>query len=140
MSELSWAAVVRLVHERARGCCEYCQTCHEIIGQTMHVDHIDPNGGDQPDNLCLACANCNLIKSKATTANDPETNQIVPLFNPRMQRWSEHFMWIDNAQRVLGLTPIGRATVERLRINQDSMVIARSLWVKAGYHPPIFDD
>ena len=46
-------------------------------------------------------------------------------------------MWIDNARRVQGLTPTGRATVERLRMNQDRLVVARSLWVKAHCHPPL---
>jgi IS1 family transposase len=42
VADLSWAATVRLVHERAGFCCEYCQTCQEIIGQAMHVEHFDP--------------------------------------------------------------------------------------------------
>ena len=139
MSEVSWAAMVRLVHERARNYCEYCQTCRDTIGQAMHVEHIDPNGGDAPENLCLACPTCNLSKSRATSAPDPATGATVPLFNPRTQHWQDHFMWIDNARRVQGLTPIGRATVERLRMNQDRLVVARSLWVKANCHPPPFD-
>ena len=60
MSNVSWATIVRLVHERAQHCCEYCQTCRDTIGQTMHVEHIDPNAGDDPENLCLACPTCNL--------------------------------------------------------------------------------
>ena len=82
MSEQSWAATRRLVRERADHCCEYCQTCEALIGQPMHVDHIDPGGGDTLDNLCLACAACNLSKGIATTADDPETREFVKLFNP----------------------------------------------------------
>jgi hypothetical protein len=140
MSEWSWAALVRLVHERAQNCCEYCQTCRDIIGQAMHVEHIDPNGGDSPENLCLACPTCNLSKAIATSAPDPATGATVPLFNPRTQHWRNHFMWIENAPRVQGLTPTGRATVARLRMNQDRLVIARSLWVKIHCHPPQFDE
>jgi HNH endonuclease len=139
MSNVSWAAVVRLVHERAHNCCEYCQTCRDTIGQTMHVEHIDPNGGDDPENLCLACPTCNLSKSRATSALDSITGMIVPLFHPRRQQWQEHFRWIENARRVQGLTPTGRATVERLRMNQERLVVARALWVKAHCHPPSFD-
>ena len=139
MSEVSWAVMVRLVHERARNCCEYCQTCRDTIGQAMHVEHIDPHGDDAPENLCLACPSCNLSKATATAARDPATGATVPLFNPRTQRWQEHFMWIENARRVQGLTPTGRATVERLRMNQDRLVVARALWVKAHCHPPQFD-
>jgi len=136
VSELSWAATVRLVHERAGFCCEYCQTCQEIIGQAMHVEHIDPNGSDDPDNLCLACANCNLSKAQATTATDPDTNEVVQLFNPRQQVWLEHFRWIEGGLRLEGLTPVGRATIIRLKINMDRIVNARAVWIIAGAHPP----
>src|SRR5262249_26349267 len=75
MRNVSWATIVRLVHERARHCCEYCQTCRDTIGQAMHVEHIAPNGGDDPENLCLACPTCNLSKSTATSALDPITRR-----------------------------------------------------------------
>lgn len=140
MSELSWLAIVRLVHDRARQCCEYCQTSQVMIGQTMHVEHIDPRGGNDPANLCLACPTCNLSKATATAAIDPETKETVALFHPRTQYWQEHFRWIDGTRRVQGLTPTGRATVERLRMNQSRVVVARALWVKVNCHPPTFED
>ncbi|MEP6989016.1 MAG: HNH endonuclease signature motif containing protein [Chloroflexota bacterium] len=136
MSKLSWAATVRLVHERAKYCCEYCQTCQSIIGQAMHVEHIDPDAGDDPANLCLSCPSCNLSKSIATTASDPQSGSSVSLFNPRQQQWAEHFLWIDGGLRLEGLTPIGRATIIRLKMNLDRVVNARSYWIKAGNHPP----
>jgi hypothetical protein len=138
MNDLSWAATVRLVHERARYCCEYCQTCQSTIGQAMHVEHINPLGGNHPDNLCLACPSCNLSKSQATSAVDPISGQDVPLFNPRKQLWSEHFVWSESGLEVQGLTPAGRATAERLKMNQDRLIVARILWVKAKVHPPSF--
>jgi 5-methylcytosine-specific restriction endonuclease McrA len=45
MGEWSWNALKQFVYERANGCCEYCQTCETNSGQTMQVDHIDPQGG-----------------------------------------------------------------------------------------------
>jgi HNH endonuclease len=136
MSDLSWAATMRFVHERARECCEYCQTCQKLTGQAMHVEHIAPDGGDAPDNLCLSCPNCNLSKSAATQAPDPMTGQMQALFNPRKQQWAEHFEWDTTKTHIIGRSAIGRATVERLRINSERMIIARSIWVKAGEHPP----
>lgn len=135
MGKLSWAASVRLVHKRANYCCEYCQTCQDIIGQAMHVDHIQPGGGDHPDNLCLSCSACNQSKSRTTNAVDPDSGSTELLFNPRTQKWTDHFRWIDGGLRVLGLTPTGRATVSRLKMNQERIVIARSLWINAGLHP-----
>jgi HNH endonuclease len=136
MSELSWAETVRRVHQRAAHRCEYCQTAQRVIGQAMHVEHINPDGPDDLANLCLSCPSCNLSKGRATSAPDPETTVRVSLFHPRTQSWSEHFEWIQNGQFLHGLTPTGRATVGRLRMNQLRLVEARSLWVLAGVHPP----
>ena len=93
-----------LVHKRAGGCCEYCQTCEVNIGQAMHLEHIIPGGGDRLDNLCLACPNCNLSKATAVTAIDPDTDEEVALFNPRTQPWEEHFEWVDDYVQVEGIT------------------------------------
>src|SRR5210317_1988985 len=96
MAKPAWQTIRRSVHSRAAGCCEYCLTSELNIGQSMHVEHINPAGGDHPDNLCLACPNCNLSKAAATSAEDPNTGEGVPLFNPRLQIWGEHFEWEDN--------------------------------------------
>lgn len=136
MSNLSWAEIRKLVYERANGCCEYCQTCEANSGQTMHIDHIIPNGDDSLDNLCLSCWNCNTSKHKATEALDPESGEIVSLFNPRTQQWDKHFEWLENAVLVHGLTATGRATVERLKMNRIRVIIARQRWIKGGFHPP----
>lgn len=136
MTDLSWAKTLRRVHERAANRCEYCQTAQLAIGQAMHVEHIEPGGGDNLENLCLSCPSCNLSKATATSAPDPETGKIVALYNPRSQVWSQHFEWQQHGQIVYGLTPTGRATVARLRMNLPRIVEARSVWVRAGVHPP----
>ena len=136
MSELSWAETVRRVHQRAANRCEYCQTAQRVMGQAMHVEHITPDGRDDLENLCLSCPNCNLSKGRATSAPDLETGELVPLFNPRTQSWSAHFEWIQNGRILRGLTPSGRATVMRLRMNQPRLIEARSIWVLADVHSP----
>lgn len=105
----------------------------------MHVEHIDPNGDDILANLCLSCPSCNMSKAKATTAADPETGKTVTLFNPRQHKWVDHFIWIDGGLRLEGLSPTGRATIIRLKMNLDRVVHARSFWIKAGNHPPHSD-
>ena len=82
--------------------------------------------------LCLV----NSYKGTRTEAVDPETGTRVSLFNPRTQVWSEHFLWTDDGVRIFGLTPIGRATVEALRMNHPYIVPTRRMWVVAGWHPP----
>ena len=139
MSELSWQETIRRVHDRADRRCEYCQTSQQVIGQAMHVEHILPDGGDTLDQLCLSCANCNLSKGKATTELDPLTEETVQLFNPRQQEWDKHFQWIAKGKHLEGLSPIGRATIIRLKMNQPRIVMAREIWILAGVHPPQAD-
>ncbi len=73
---------------------------------------------------------------------EPETQTIVPLFNPRQQQWSEHFIWTADGRKIVGITPIGRATCHRLDLNderyseEDSIRSTRGFWVQAGWHPP----
>ena len=133
MPELSWQGVRQFVYERANGCCEYCQSCEDNTGQAMEIEHIDPNGGDHADNLCLSCGNCNRSKAIATSALDPLTEAVVPLFNPRRDQWSVHFYWAENASRIEGLTATGRATAERFKMNRPRIVNARKRWITAGY-------
>ena len=136
MDELSWAETIRFVYQRADGCCEYCQTCQKVCGQAMHVEHIDPAGSDHPNNLCLACPSCNLSKASSTSAHDPLTGEVTPLFNPRQQKWADHFEWVEDGAVVSGKTPTGRASVIRLKMNIERIVTARKIWIKAGEHPP----
>jgi hypothetical protein len=85
----------------------------------------------------MACGYCNLHKGERTTARDPLTEELVPLFNPRQQRWSDHFQWVDDGATILGLTPVGRATADALQLNRPLLVEARRLWVMVGWHPPV---
>ena len=53
--------------------------------------------------LALACHHCNLHKGPNLTAIDPESQQIVSLFHPRQNDWTEHFSL--NEPLVVGLPP-----------------------------------
>ncbi len=106
------------------------------MGQSLHVDHIDPTGGEETENLALACASCNLSKQAATYGVDPVTGDNVALFNPRTQGWNDHFGWSSDFATIVGLTPAGRATVVRLKMNTLRQVLSRRVWVRAGAHPP----
>ena len=84
----------------------------------FHVEHVIPRqhgGGDEPENLALACHHCNLHKGPNLTGIDPETGEIVALFHPRKQRWAEHFAWEEIL--IVGRTPTGRVTVRVLQMN-----------------------
>jgi hypothetical protein len=59
---------------------------------------------------------------------DPETGEVVRLFNPRLDQWAEHFELRDI--RITGLTATGRATVSLLRMND-----ARRLELRRAHAP-----
>jgi hypothetical protein len=132
--------VVRRVREVARHRCGYCLSPQHLVMARLEIEHLIPiakGGSSEESNLWLACPICNGYKADKTEAIDPDTKAIVPLFNPRSQAWSEHFSWIDNGLKLEGLTPIGRATVVALQLNDDpDVLIVRSNWILAGWHPP----
>jgi hypothetical protein len=106
----------------------------------LEIEHILPisqGGTDDESNLWLSCPLCNRHKADRTSARDPETGAVVALFDPRQQPWSEHFRWSQDGIHVLGLTPVGRATVAALHLADDpEALVVRSYWVQAGWHPP----
>ncbi len=127
----------RLVIQRSGDRCEYC--CLSQAGQvaTFHIDHITPEvvgGSTTEDNLALACVSCSLRKGARQLIKDPATNEIVPIFHPRQQSWKEHFDW--NNVEVLGLTAIGRATIDSLSLNRPIMLAIRAEERFFGRHPP----
>ena len=120
--------------------CEYCQTAQEISGAQMNIEHIIPlahGGNSSLDNLCLACAWCNSYKGVKMDAIDPKTGAETMLFNPRSQSWHEHFHWQEDGIQIVGFTPVGRATVITLKMNNEFILPARRHWVEAGWHPPM---
>ncbi|MDX1993974.1 MAG: HNH endonuclease signature motif containing protein [bacterium] len=116
---------------RAKSCCEYCQTQMRLV-LYMEVDHVVPASADgetTADNLCLACKLCNESKSAFQSGTDPETQDEASLFNPRTQVWADHFVWSEDATLIVGKTPVGRATIHRLKMNRPIVVEARRAWV-----------
>jgi 5-methylcytosine-specific restriction endonuclease McrA len=86
--------VRRDVIRRAQGHCEYCRSPEAFSLDTFTIDHVHPvadSGSDEPNNLAFACHNCNNRKQDATSAVDPLTEERVPLYHPRHNRWSDHF-------------------------------------------------
>jgi hypothetical protein len=127
------------VAAEARHRCGYCLTPQSFTAMPMHLDHIIPlaaGGASTEDNLWLACPFCNGYKRDQTHAIDPETNERVTIFKPRLQIWSDHFQWSEDGTEIVGRTPCGRATTVTLKLNNQYLVRARHRWVAAGWHPP----
>jgi hypothetical protein len=132
-------ALRQKITEHARHRCGYCLTSEFVVGAPMEVDHLIPlslGGPTDERNLWLACPLCNEHKSDRIAAIDPQSGVTVRLFNPRIEIWIDHFTWNENADRIVGLTPTGRATVIALNLNRPSLVRARQAWVLVGWHPP----
>lgn len=127
-------ATRRLVRLRAGQCCEYCQLPEQDSPVArLQIEHIRPRkhgGTDQDNNLALACIDCNLRKGSNLTGIDPETDRVVELFNPRLQRWDDHFKW--DGVRIIGTSDAGRTTVTVMDLNSDDRLLVRLISYRCG--------
>jgi HNH endonuclease len=127
------------VGAEARHRCGYCLTQEAVVGTPMELDHLIPEalgGRTVEGNLWLACSLCNDAKGCRIASFDAVSGEVVRLFNPRDQVWSDHFCWSEAGDHILGSTPTGRATVLALNLNRPTLVRARQAWVAVGWHPP----
>ena len=129
-----------LVESRANGKCEYCKAMVAFSPHAFTIDHIIPpskGGTESFENLAYACFGCNRCKHDKTEAMDPFTQNEVQLFNPRIHKWSEHFIWnITSTTKILGLTPTGRATVHAIQLNRPALIRMRKELIEVNRHPP----
>ena len=126
------------VAERAAYRCEYCHAPENVFNFPFEVEHIFPQvrgGSDALDNLALSCHACNLFKSDSETGLDEENQAEVGLFHPRRDAWELHFTVDAEGAEILGFTSIGRATIERLRMNRPRQISARRRWIQLGLFP-----
>jgi len=133
------AATREQVAQRANHRCEYCLCPDEFSPDSFTIDHIYPRalgGGNNIGNLAWACFGCNGRKHSKTSGEDPQTQNVVNLFNPRQQSWVENFRWLNDELILMGKTSCARATIETLSLNRAGVVNLRSLLKLAGLHPP----
>ena len=121
-------ALRQLVRQRAAHRCEYCRIPQQALTWSrFHIEHIrarQHGGSDEIDNLALACRHCNLHKGPNLSSIDPATNHLVPLFNPRIDNWNEHFVLANLA--IVGLTEVGRATAALRNMNDPERIQLRA--------------
>lgn len=99
----------------------------------FQLDHIRAHkhaGSSQLENLAWSCLACNSFKGPNVAGYEPDSDRLFPLFNPRLDRWSEHFAW--SGPVLVGLTPVGRTTVVVLRLNEPDRIEHRRLLLEAG--------
>jgi HNH endonuclease len=130
------------VRKRAGFLCEYCYASEQWQYVQFTIDHLCPTsqgGSDDLENLALACFHCNRRKTDKTTTIDVQTEKTLPLFNPRRDRWSEHFIWSVNGLIMVGLTLVGQATIAALSLNRERIIHIRAADFEIGRHPPASD-
>lgn len=128
--------VRRQVIERAGQCCEYCRIAFEERLIAFHIDHIialKHGGLDSIENLSYACYKCKGFKGPNIASIDPQTANLTFLFNPRSQRWQDHFQLKETL--IEPLTAEGRVTVILLRLNDDNRLQQCRALVDLGRYP-----
>jgi hypothetical protein len=137
MSDLAEA-----VRRRAGNRCEYCHLPQAGFRRGFHTEHIvarQHGGSANLDNLALACWSCNLKKGPNLSGIDLETGEVTTLFHPRKEVWPEHFTvlvgsLIPFGVEIRGSTPVGRATVRLLGLNEEMRQMVRyELWLEGLY-------
>jgi hypothetical protein len=113
-------ALWQQVRQRAGGACEYCGVRETDSAGPLTVDHFQPQARGGPDalsNLLYCCWRCNLYKADYWPAQpgDPV------LWNPRDEPLAAHCLLLADAT-LHPLTPTGRLTIERLRLNRPLLV------------------
>jgi 5-methylcytosine-specific restriction endonuclease McrA len=101
--------------------------------QPDHVIATQHRGLTELANLALACVQCNRFEGPNIASLDPETNHIVPLFNPRTDSWLTHFR--AESGRIIPLTPTARATAALLNFNDPDRQEARRKLAQVGRYP-----
>ena len=125
------------VESRAGGRCEYCRMHPSLQGATFHVEHIFPQsrgGVSDLSNLAWCCPSCNSRKSDRIDAVDPETKNLIRLYNPRTDHWDDHFRF--DRYEIKGQTAVGRATLILLELNNKRRLLIRQAEECFGYFPP----
>jgi hypothetical protein len=134
------AALRREVIERAGNCCEYCRISQEDRVMPYDVALIIPEkhgGAVTLDNVCWSCYVCSGSKGSDISSIDRDgSGKLTPLFNPRQQKWDEHFRVDLSTGTIEPLTPEGRVTVSVLRLNDSVSVVHYRRWlIRLGRYP-----
>jgi hypothetical protein len=89
-------------------------------------------GSTEPDNLAYACALCNRAKG-SDIGSIATSGELTRFFNPRTDRWSEHFR-LDGA-KIEPLTAIGEVTVRIFGFNESARLHEREEMIRFGTYP-----
>jgi hypothetical protein len=126
-----------LVAERADYLCEYCLIHEDDTHFGCQVDHIisvKHGGPTTAENLAYACAFCNRQKGSDIGSIVWETGEFVRFFNPRTDRWADHFQ-LDGVA-IKPITKVAEVTVRILGFNDSNRLLERQELIDLGRYPP----
>jgi hypothetical protein len=125
-----------LVATRADYLCEYCLIHRDDTFLGCEVDHIislKHDGTTDEGNLAYACAFCNRQKGSDVGSILLPSREFIRFFNPRRDRWLEHFK-LDGLL-ITPLTKIGEVTARILGFNSDDRFLERQTLISVGRYP-----
>ena len=129
------AELRQIIADRANQLCEYCRIAEADTFYGCQVDHIislKHGGSSDRANLAFACALCNRAKG-SDVGSISTTGEFTRFFNPRTDRWSEHF-FLEGAT-IRSLTPIGEVTVRIFGFNESTRLHERGEMIRFGTYP-----
>lgn len=136
MAERVSSELRQLVASRADYLCEYCLVAEEDTYFGCEVDHIisfKHGGTSESENLAYACAFCNRYKGSDLTSLSDQTGSLVRFYNPRIDRWADHFV-LDGLY-IKPVSEIGEVTARILRFNDSEQVLERESLSAVGRFP-----
>ena len=83
--------------------------------------------------MALACVFCNRYKGSDIASLAAGTGELVHFYNPRVDRWREHFRL--NGVVIEPLTEISEATIRILQMNHDDQILEREILSRRGRYP-----
>lgn len=101
--------------------------------EVAHIISEKHGGATRIDNLAMACVFCNSAKGSDIGSIILENGVFVRFFNPRSDRWSEHFQLKD--YRIEPLTEIGIVTARILQFNFVERLLERQALALVSRYP-----
>jgi hypothetical protein len=126
----------RQVITRADNLCEYCLLDIEdtyLGGEVDHIISIKHGGATEANNLAYTCQPCNRNKGSDLGSMHWPSGQLVRFFNPRTDRWADHFEL--SGAFIKPLTEIGEVTARILGFNSEERLQERQGLIEEGRYP-----
>lgn len=137
MSRYISEGIRQLVASRANWRCEYCLLHQDdalFVHELEHIISIKHGGESEAENLALACIFCNRNKGSDIGTILLPSRDLIRFFNPRTDKWADHFSLEDNGQ-IVALTQIGAGTIKILDFNHFERIIERQGLMEDGRYP-----